>query len=61
MKTFKNAKFQTRDSETTNIVCCKSESKPTFGNQEWIECDESELEGLTQLYMQAGVRFFGYM
>lgn len=61
MATFKNANFTKRNYDCTNIVCCQAEAKPTFGNQEWVECDESELKGLTQLYMQAGARFFGYM
>jgi len=59
MKTFKNANFIKRDYECTNIVACKAEVAPKDGK--WVECDESALNGLTQLWIQGGVAFFGYL
>lgn len=62
MKYFKNAQFEKRSYYCTNIVCCKAETKPNDGI-DWRECDESEVEkmNLTQLYIQAGIRYFGYL
>ena len=28
---------------------------------DWVECDESVLANLTQLWIQGGVAFFGYL
>jgi hypothetical protein len=58
MKTFKNVKFVKRDYEATNIVACQAESAP---NENWIECDEAVLAKLTQLWIENGVRYFGYL
>ena len=60
MKTFKNKNFTKRDYECTNIVFCQSEIAP---NENWIECDEKEIQELkcSQLYTQAGVKYYGYL
>ena len=60
MNTYKNKNFKARNYEYTNIVFCQSEEAP---NENWIECKESEIEerGCSQLYMQAGIRYFGYL
>ncbi len=57
MKTFKNKNFKKRDYETTNVVFCQSEKAP---NENWIECDESEIN-CTQLWIENGVKYFGYL
>ena len=59
VKTFKNVKF-TRTDECTNIVFCQSESAPA---DHWEECKESEIKGrnCSQLYVQDGVRYYGYL
>lgn len=59
MKTFRNTAFTRRDYECTNIVACQTESAPA--GQHWEECDESILDGLDQLWIESGVRYFGYM
>ena len=58
MKTFRNTLFTKRNYECTNIVACKAEKAP---GDNWVECDESFLANLTQLWIQGGVAFFGYM
>ena len=60
MKTYKNVNFKKRDYECTNVVFCQSETAP---NENWVECDESEIESTTakQLYAQNGVRYFGWL
>jgi len=57
---FKNENFTQRDYECTNVVFCQAESAP---NENWIECDEKELVNSRcgQLYIQADVRYFGYL
>lgn len=58
MKTFKHSKPVKRNYECTNIVACQAESKPAG---DWVECDESELDSLTQLWTERGVRYFGWL
>lgn len=58
MKTFKNKNYKTRNYECTNVVACQSEVAP---NENYIECNETVLNGLTQLYTCDGVRYFGYL
>jgi hypothetical protein len=55
---YKNKNYTKRDYETTNIVACVADSAP---NENWIESDESALTGLTQLWTQSGVTFYGHM
>jgi hypothetical protein len=57
MKTFRNIKFIKRDYDCTNIVFCEAETAP---NENWIECNASE-NTLSQLWMENGVRYFGYL
>jgi len=67
MKTFRNANFKTRNYETTNVVCCQAETldaaKAASPNANWIECSEKEITrgNMSQLWIQGGVRFFGWM
>ncbi len=58
MKTFRNKNFTKRNYECTNVVICQAESAP---DANWIECDESEIKGMAQLWTTNGVRFFGWM
>lgn len=57
MKTFKNTQYKNINTELSNIVFCQSETAP---NENWTEVDETE-NNLNQLYMQNGVRYFGYL
>lgn len=58
MTTYRNANYTTRNYECTNVVACQSESHP---GENWVECDESVLVGLTQLEIVGGVRYFGHL
>lgn len=60
MKTFKNKQFKRRDYETTNVVFCQAESAP---NDNWMECaaDEMAKTTVSQLWIQGGVRYFGWL
>ena len=59
MKTFKNSDF-IKNEDCTNIVFCQSEKSPS---DKWVECEESDIKEMNcnQLYIQAGVRYFGYL
>jgi hypothetical protein len=61
MKTFKNIFYTKRDYEATNIVCCQSEHKPEKFTNMWRECSDSELKGLTKLYIECDVTYYGYL
>ena len=58
MNTFKNRNYTKRDYECTNIVCCESETAP---NDNWIECDKSELTKLSRLHREGETIYYGYM
>lgn len=57
MKTFKVINFK-RDYETTNIKFIQSETNPN--PKIFVECDSNEIN-CEQLYIQAGVRYFGFL
>jgi len=59
MKTFKNMKFVERDYETTNVVYAKGDVAPE-GNY-WAETNEEVPSNMTQLYIQAGVHYYGWL
>jgi hypothetical protein len=46
------------DYEATNVVACQAETAPA---DHWIECDESVLSGLTQLWTENGRTYFGWL
>ena len=58
MTTFKNTNFKKRDYECTNIVACKAEKAP---GANWGECEGLTLNGLTQLWIENGVTYYGYL
>lgn len=55
-KVFKNTIAHKWDGETTQLVACVAETPP---NGAWVECDESILSNLMQLYIQAGRIYYG--
>lgn len=61
MKTYRNANWVKRNYECTNVVACISPVKPTSGHAEWVESDESILEGLTMLHSIGAATFYGYL
>jgi hypothetical protein len=58
MMTFKNKNFTKRNYECTNVVFCIAEVAP---NENWIETSEAMPEGMDQLWIENGVRYFGWM
>ncbi len=58
LRTFKNERFTQRDYESTNIVACMADTAPS---EQWTECAESILVGLTKLWIEKGVHYFGYL
>ena len=61
MTVFKNKNFTKRDYEATNIVACVAEAAPQTSDNRWQPADEAALNGLTQLWIENGVRFYGYL
>ena len=67
MRTYRNTKATKRDHECTNIVFCQAETiqqvRALFPLSSWQECEESEIKtrNTDQLYLQAGVRVFGWL
>lgn len=61
MKTFRNKHFTKRNYDCTNVVFCQSLYNPDINN--WVECTESEIatRQCYQLYIIAGVRYFGWL
>lgn len=61
--TFKNKHFTKRDYECTNIVACVSDKPIEAGEygEVYVPADDSILNGLTMLYIQAGVQYYGYL
>lgn len=62
MRTFRNNKFVKRDYESTNVVFCQATDKPE-PKENWSECPESEIKtrNCEQLWIQADVKYFGYL
>jgi hypothetical protein len=60
----KNTRFVKRDHEATNVVACTYEGpiKPGIVDRlEWIPAGPSTLNGLTKLWTECGVTFYGYL
>jgi hypothetical protein len=58
MTTYRNVHFTRRDYETTNVVACQAEVAP---NANYVACDDTILRGLTKLWIERGVQYFGYL
>ena len=60
VKTFKNKSFTKRNYECTNVVFCQGIIAP---NDYYVECAEAEMMATTvgPLWIESGVRFFGWM
>ena len=58
MATFKNKNYDKKDTKNcTRVVFCEADKAP---DENWVKCNPKE-NTLTQLYMQTGVRYFGYL
>lgn len=65
MEVFKNTHFTKRNYECTNVVACeliRDALQPNPKAPEGYEaCDPEILSGLTSLWIEAGVRYYGHM
>lgn len=67
MKTFHNSNIKTRNYDCTNVVCCQAESielaAAVIPGADWKECSEDKIDSLKvhQLWIQGGVKLFGWM
>ena len=62
MKVFKNTAADL-DAECTVIIFAEAAQAPTASGS-WVECAKEELKsfgGISQLFMQAGVRYYGFV
>lgn len=58
---YRNPNFK-RDYECTNIVALEVvDNKIAEIPNNYVHCDENYLKGLTPLYVQGGVRYWGYL
>jgi hypothetical protein len=56
---FVNQNFKKRDYECTNIVACVAEKAP---DENYVPTDKPQaLQGLTRLWIQGGVEYYGYL
>jgi len=55
---FRNKHFTKRDYECTNVVACVAGTAP---NENYVPAEESLLDGLTQLWIEGGVRYYGWL
>lgn len=58
MNTWINKNFVKRDYEATNIVAAESESAP---GKEWYRVNCKVLIGLTLIYIENGIKYYGYL
>jgi len=59
MTVYKNKNFTKRDYECTNVVACMAEKNPN--EQHYTKGSDADLNGLTQLWIEGGVRYYGYL
>lgn len=57
-RVFKNLNFTKRDYELTNVVACVADKAP---NENYKECEASELNGLDKLWKEGNVQYYGYI
>ena len=65
VKIFKNKNFTKRDYEATNLVACEivdegGQIRPDWGEY-YVPADEKVLVGLTPLWIEGGVRYWGWL
>ena len=63
LKTFRHIDWKGRDYECSNVVVCLAEKSPA---SYWQECDQTYFDsmlaqGASQLYIENGVRYFGWL
>ena len=58
MNTYKNKNYTARNYECTNVIACVAENAP---DENWIKCSENVINGMQQLWVIAGVRYYGFL
>lgn len=59
MQVFMNKNYKKRNYECTNIVACVAERAP---DENYVPADKPQaLQGLTRLWIQGGVEYYGYL
>jgi hypothetical protein len=62
MKVFRNKHFTERNYECTNIVACVPVGEwHDPSNEHYAPADESLLVGLTALWVEGGMQYYGYL
>lgn len=61
MATFKNKNFVKRDYEATNVVACVADEAPASPDGRWVASHDALVVGLTPLWIESGVQYFGHM
>lgn len=57
--TYRNTAWKRRDYECTNVVAARATQPPPRG--QWVPAEDSALDGLTRLWIEAGIEYWGYM
>jgi hypothetical protein len=55
---YRNTNWTKRDYETQNVVACVATEAP---GANWTSADEEFLDGLTMLFRQSDVFYYGYL
>ena len=59
---YKNKRFKKRDYDATNIVACQPiDGGTAFISEDYEPAPDSILDGLTKLWIQGGVQYYGYL
>ena len=61
MTIYRNANYKVRDYEATNIVACIAEDGRKPDGEYWVEATKYVLSGLTPLWIQNGVQYYGHL
>jgi len=58
MNTYRNKNYTKRNYECSNVIACVAEIAP---NDNWVLADEDILQPLMKLWIENGVRYYGYL
>lgn len=62
MAVFRNRFYTGRNYECTNVVACEAKEPPATSDNRWVpSAGNGLLLGLTHLYTEADVRYFGHL
>ena len=61
MAIYRNKYYTGRQHDCTNLVACEAPAKPETADDRWVPATNYVLQGLTQLWTENGVRYYGYL